>query len=66
MDIHIQPGPNPVKSKGQNPIGFGFSPIHFHEYSHLGHLEMHNLIVRYNKESNLYVQEYLKVKVKKM
>ena len=28
MDIHIQSHLNPVESKGQNLIGFGFSPIH--------------------------------------
>ena len=32
MDIHIQSHPNPVESKVQNPIGFGFSPIHSQEY----------------------------------
>jgi len=31
VDIHIQPSPNPLKSMGQNPIGFGSSPIHSQE-----------------------------------
>jgi len=31
MDIHIQLDPNPIESMGQNPIGFGFSPINFQE-----------------------------------
>jgi len=32
MDIHIQFDPNPLKSKSQNPVGFGFGPIHSQEY----------------------------------
>jgi len=31
MDIHIQLDPNPIEFMGQNPFGFGFSPIHSQE-----------------------------------
>ena len=37
MDIHIQFDPNPLKSKSQNPVGFG--PIHSQEYKQGGNEE---------------------------
>jgi hypothetical protein len=48
MDIHIQPDPNPLESKGKNSIGFGFSPIHSQEQvvvdAHYGPFSSINLV----------------------